>query len=166
MGIRETLNKNPSIVTGVTIGIIVIAIGFIIWQLATSGAPNMANAKSFYTIDDGATRFSDYSSKLPPFDYKGQQAVRVYVYQCADKKPFIAYMERYTPEAKAVLEKAKADPANINTDAVDEAMNNGIEIKKPGGEKWVRRESPEGQKLTSEIKCPDGTLNNIEPVIP
>ena len=110
VGIRESLNKNPSITTGVTIGIIVIALLAIVWQMWSS-RPNINNIKSFYTVDDGKTWFEDQATKNPPFDYKGSPAYRAYVFKCGDSgKPFVAYMERFTPDALKKLEAAAANP--------------------------------------------------------
>ena len=56
MGIRESLNKNPAITTGATIGIIVIALIFILYQIfGGDGAPKPIT-EMYYTVDDGATR--------------------------------------------------------------------------------------------------------------
>jgi len=41
-----------------------------------------------------------------------------------------------------------------------------MEIKKPGGAKWVLRTTADGDKMQSDIKCPDGSTTNIQPVIP
>ena len=81
MGIRETLNKNPSITTGVTIGIIVVALVAIIYQ-AMGNRPNLTPPRLYYTTDDGKNWFDEEASKIPPFDHKGAQAVRVYVFKC------------------------------------------------------------------------------------
>ena len=89
MGIRETLNKNPGITTGATAGIILLAVGFIIYQLSGGGTPSVAT-KAYFTIDDGKTWFSDDINKVPPFDKDGKQAVKAYVYECPGGKPFVS----------------------------------------------------------------------------
>ena len=166
MGIRETLNKNPSITTGVTIGIIVVALLAIVWQMWSS-RPNIGNLKSFYTVDDGKTWFEDAATKNPPFDYKGQPAVRAYVFKCGDNgQAFVAYMERFTPDALKKLEAATANPAQTDPMAMENLYTTGMEIKKPGGAKWVLRTTADGDKMQSDIKCPDGSTTNIQPVIP
>ena len=43
MGIRQTLNENPTITTGVTAGVIVLALIFIVWQ-AIGGRPRAERA--------------------------------------------------------------------------------------------------------------------------
>jgi len=166
VGIRESLNKNPSITTGVTIGIIVIALLAIVWQMWSS-RPNINNIKSFYTVDDGKTWFEDQATKNPPFDYKGSPAYRAYVFKCGDSgKPFVAYMERFTPDALKKLEAAAANPTTSDPMAMENLYTTGMEIKKPGGPKWVLRTTAEGDKVQSDLKCPDGSTTNIQPVIP
>jgi hypothetical protein len=166
VGIRETLNKNPSITTGVTIGIIVIAIAAIVWQMM-SGRPNINNIQSFYTVDDGATWFADKAIKNPPFDHDGQQAVRCYVFKCGDKgKEFVGYMERFTSDALKKMEDAKAHPDNSDPMLMEDLYTTGMEVKRPGNGKWVLRTNPEADRIQSEVKCPDGSTENILPVIP
>ncbi len=170
MGIREQLNQNPAITTGVTIGIIVIALGFIVWQLfGGSGGPSPVT-EMYYTVDDGQTRFADDATKVAPFDHDGKEAVRCYVFKCSDGKEFVAYMERMTKDAKAKYEaavKAQQNP-NENGQAMMEAEMlaiEGTEVKKPGESKWVRRNSPEGERVTI-INCPDGNNAALEIVLP
>jgi hypothetical protein len=175
VGIRETLNKNPAITTGGTIGIIVIALGFIVWQLM--GESQQTTDKMYFTVDDGKTLFSDSAQKNPPFDKDGKQAVKAYVFTCDDEKTqFVAYLERLTPEAKAQLEKAMkempvpdpkagpgATPANFG---MLEAINmEGTEVKKPGDAKWVKRASMDAEKVMT-ISCPDGKAENLAIVLP
>ncbi len=160
MGIRETLNKNPSITTGVTIGIILVAIGAIVWQMM-SGRPTVGNYKSYFTVDDGKSWFEDAATKNPPFDHNGQPAYRCFVFKCGENgTPFVAYMERFTPE---VLKKLEAANPSQN-DPMD--VESGMELKKPGDPKWVVRSTLQGEKIANEIKCPDGSSTNIQPVSP
>jgi hypothetical protein len=94
VGIRESLNQNPGITTGVTAGIIIIALGFIIWQSTRSDRPSLPT-KMYYTDDDGATKFSDDITKVPPFDHKGKPAVRARVFTCdGGKNQFVADLDR------------------------------------------------------------------------
>jgi hypothetical protein len=71
--------------------------------------------KAYYTVDDGQTWFADAMppEKLPPFTLDGKEAVRAHVYQYGDRgKPFVLYLEKYTPEARNRLANFYADPAN------------------------------------------------------
>ena len=168
MGIRETLNKNPGITTGATAGIIVIALIFIFWQLRGGGTPSIAT-EAFYTIDDGATWFADDINKLAPFDKDGKKAYRVYVYRCGGGKPFVSHLERYTENAKKAIEAARAKGGGIEDPTIYENISmTGMEVKDPGtGDKgWVKQGQAEQAAKITEPKCPDGTINGLEPVVP
>src|SRR5690554_2534860 len=54
VGIRETLNQNPGITTGVTAGIIVLALIFIVISMFSSNRPPRYD-NYYFTVDDGAT---------------------------------------------------------------------------------------------------------------
>ena len=171
MGIRETLNKNPAITTGATIGIIVLAFVFIIWEVvgSGSGSPRIPT-KAYYTVDDGATYFADDINLLAPFDHDGKKAVKCNVFKCASGKPFVAYLEKYSDEARAAIEKARAKTSNGAPDpmAIDQAMMGGLLVKAPltGDKGWLRQDMKGAEKVT-EIKCPDGgSLETLEPVLP
>src|SRR5215210_5554852 len=85
VGIRETINKNPTQTAAITAGIIVLALILIIWQ-ACSGGGSGTIGKSYYTIDDGKTYFVDASNKIPPFMHEGKEAVRAHVFTCDNGK--------------------------------------------------------------------------------
>jgi hypothetical protein len=169
MGIREKLNDNPGVTTGVTAAIVVIAVAFIIWQLLPS-RPSIAT-KDYYTVDDGATYFKDDIKKVPPFVYEGKEAVRVRVFRCAKGGPFVGYLEKYTPTAKKQLEAAQnPPPSGPNGPApgfnpmMESEMMNGRLVKKPGDKKWVSQQDPAYQQVV-DVKCPDGSTD-IELVTP
>lgn len=167
MGIRETLNQNPGITTGVTAGIIVLALVVIVWQLAGSGGPSIPT-KAYYTVDDGATWFADDINKIPPFDHNGKPAYRVHLFRCGGGDPFVTHLERYTPAAQKRLEQARAAGPEADPSVYEEVAMSGIEVKKPGtGDKgWVRQSNYEAASEIMSPICPDGTTNEIEPVYP
>jgi hypothetical protein len=166
VGIRETLNKNPSITTGVTIGIIVVALVAIIYQAFFYGRPDLSPPRSFYSIDDGKTWFDDDANKIPPFAHEGGQAVRVFVFKCGEKgAPFVGYMERFTPEAAKKMTELSKTGSPDDPMAIEQLQMTGVEIKKPGDPKWHLRNTPAAEKLM-DVKCPDGTVNGLEPVSP
>jgi hypothetical protein len=167
VGIRETLNRNPGITTGVTAGIIVIALIIIGWQLTSSGGPKIPS-EAYYTIDDGATWFADDIQKIPPFDKDGKPAYRAHVFKCSDGKEFVSHLERYTPEAKKKLEEARAKGDQADPAVYEEVTITGIEVKKPGtGDTgWVKQSDYEKAAKIASPVCPDGTTNGIEPVYP
>lgn len=168
MGIRETLNKNPGITTGATAGIIILAVGFILWQSGMFGDSSGIATEAYYTVDDGATWFEDDINKVPPFDKGGKQAVRAYVYECPGGKPFVSHLERYTPAGKKAMEAAqKANDPN-NPVVMEDVMMTGLEVKEAGtGDKgWVQQGAGAAAAKIMELKCPDGKVDGIMPVVP
>jgi hypothetical protein len=167
VGIRETLNKNPGITTGATAAIILLAVGFIIYQLTGGGTPGIAT-EAFYTIDDGATWFEDDINKIPPFDKDGKQAVKAYVYECPGTDPFVAYLERYTPEAKKALEAAAKSNDPNNPVIMEDVQMTGLEVKKPktGDKGWVKQSNSAASSKIMDLKCPDGKVEGLAPVMP
>ncbi len=169
MGIREKLNDNPGITTGVTAAIIIIALGLIIWQATGNSGPSIPT-KAYYSIDDGATYFADDINLIPPFEKDGKPAYLAMVFQCDGGKPFVSYLQRYTKDAKAKLEAAKNKPPAEGGDMMiyEEVRMNGTEVKKPGtGDTgWVKQADYQRSSEITSPKCPDGTTNNLEPVYP
>ena len=174
MGIREKLNENPAITTGATIGIIVIALIFIGVQLFSSSNTGQIQTEAYYTTDDSSPEkalgamFADSIDKLPPFQKDGKDAYRVYVFTCdGGKTKFISHLQRYTKEAQTKIAAAMADKSKpMDPGVMEMTQMTGIEVKKPGPGPWVKQADYEKARLVTEVKCPDGTLNNIESVLP
>jgi hypothetical protein len=193
MGIRETLNQNPQIATAGTIGIIVVALSIICYQLVCTGGGAVQSGvnKLYFTSDDGATWFADDASKLPPFDKDGKQAVRSYVFTCdGGRTKFVGYLERYSPAAAEQIKKLRDQSAAAPSGApsggpsgggpggggpgneafaarmsLQSAMQSGIEVKRPGDKDWRSISHPEAQQKTMAVNCPDGK-GTLEPVYP
>ena len=174
MGIRDVLQRKKNLTLAMAIGLLVLGVGAIIWQLMASHSDTRRQVPNdFFTIDDGQTWFRDKATNLPPFDRDGKQAVKAWVYQCGGKQ-FVGYLERYTPEARQVL-AAKPPPAPTPTPggakgktpeaavrasaspaAAMNASMNGKEYKRPGEKEWTR--ITERRKIAEMmfVKCPDG----------
>jgi len=168
VGIRETLNKNPGLTTGATVGIILLALVFIIFQIRGGGTPDIAT-EAYYTIDDGKTWFADDINKVPPFQKDGKDAYRVYVYKCADGKEFVSHLERYTPEGKKAMEAAQKSTDGGNPVIMEDVMMNGMEVKDPGTDPvkgWVKQSDANRAGKIMELKCADGNNAGIVPVVP
>jgi hypothetical protein len=163
VGIRETLNKNPIITTGATVGVILLALGVIVWEVMPSHGPR-APTKAFYSVDDGATYFPDDINKIPPIDHEGKAdaAVRCYVYSCSGKGKFVAYLEKYTKKMRDKMLQARSSP-NGPMDGTDTDL--GRLVKRPGDSKWTPAESVAGQQIT-DVKCPDNSGAIVTPEFP
>jgi hypothetical protein len=151
VGIRETLNQNPAITTVATIIIILATLGLIVYQTWDFGGPSYAPpTQAWFTVDDGKTWFADDISKLPPWDYQGRPAHRVFVYTCDDRTTtFAAYLMRYTPEAKQKLTQG-----NTSDPMMQQLLNGpGVEVKPPlTGEKgWLKRSDPAAAALLQPL---------------
>ena len=143
MGIRETLNQNPRLTTGLTIGIIVIVLGFLAWQIwggTPTGGSGGTASKRWFSDDDGKTYFADDYKKVGPIQHNGKEAVEAVVYKC-DGKAFVNHLIRYTPEGKKKMEgilngKGPADPSVVG------GIDTDIEVKSPGDKEWIKATSP------------------------
>lgn len=170
MGIREKLNDNPAITTGITAAIIVIALIVIVWQLVSSNRGPTIPTQNWYTSDDGATYVADDIKLIPPFEKDGKTWVRAVVFKCKDGKPFVSHLERYTPKAKAALEdsRAKAEKGEMVSPDFDQVQMTGLEVKKPGtpDNAWVNSMNYEKAAEITRVTCPDGTTEGLEPVMP
>ena len=167
MSLREKLNENPSIITIATLGIIVIAIGLITWQVIQGRHP--PPIKVYFTTDDGASFFEGDDASLPPFPHDGKTAYRAYVFTCdGGKTRFVAYIERFTSEARKRIEALRKNPDSAApTD--DDPQVSGAQVKLPRTRNdeslWIKRDSPEGEALLTNLKCPSGD-ETPEPVEP
>src|SRR3954453_6450060 len=121
------MNRNPKIVTIVTILIIVVALAFLFWPArSASGGGNPGDV--FFSNDDGKSTFTaDPRKNVPPFQKDGKETVLAHVFQCADGKKFVGYLERYTPDAKKKVEAANAATGD-RTKSPDPTVMDDIDV--------------------------------------
>lgn len=168
MGIRESMNQNPKIVTGVTVAIIVLALLYIFLSNRSGGISGSGGrVEAYFSNDDGKNYFADDVRNIAPYQKDGKEAVRAYVFKCPDGKTFVGHLERYTADAKKKLEAAKAasgDASKMGDPTIMETIQmNGVEVKAPGQPTWFKQSDPRvGAILTP--KCPGG--GPPEPVLP
>jgi hypothetical protein len=167
VGIREKINDNPAITSGVVAVVIILAIILIVWN-SMGGGPG-GSGKAFFTIDDGKTWFADDAAKIPPFMHDGKEAVRVFVFTCDEgKTKWAGYLQKYTPEAKKLLE-VPPDQSLPPTGNVDEVLMKGTLFKKVGApeNQWVSQTQPHILERVQRLECPGGgDLKNLRPVDP
>jgi len=126
-GVRGWLNKHPGVAIGAVAALLVIILAFWLWP--------EPKPQSYYTTDDGKTWFTA-DRVVPPFDKGGQEAVQAVMFSCDGGAPFVGYLRRYPPDAKARLEAHMSDPKN------QFAMPpGGEEVKRPGDKEWVSSNS-------------------------
>ena len=168
MGLRETMNENPRITTGITVAIIVVVLAWILWPSgggASGGGGGGVVTQAFFTVDDGKTYFPDEATKVAPFKKDGKDAVRAIVYKCGGKT-FVNHMERYTPDVHQKLTAiyAKGGPEVNDPTIIEMLREGGLEVKSPGAGNWVKISDPKAQEILKP-KCPDGTAD-LELVTP
>lgn len=174
MGIRESLNKNPTVVTAATALIIVVAVVFIILQLAGGGGGSQTTGtpeQAWYTVDDGETWFADDAKKIPPFQHEGKEAVRIYLYTCDNgKTPFPGLLERFTPAGKKkqeeLLARIESGQPGAEMAFIEDSAYNEKEVKKPRSPnaRWIRIDRVPAEMM--QVTCPDGSLENLQLYLP
>ncbi len=139
MGIREKINEKPA-VAGTVVGVVIVLA--IVWIYFQNRSPNTGPAAAaeaaFYSEDDGQTYFAGEYANLGK-DFKGpngKEAVRAYVFRYGREKPFVGYLEKFTPAGKQIVSKFYADPANAKLPPPPEAVLEVL-VKKPGEKNWV-----------------------------
>lgn len=164
MGIREKLNENPVITGAVTGAVILAALIWILYDQFPTSASSITTA--FYTVDDGQTWFADDAYRVTPFDYNGQPAVKAYVFKCSDGGEFVGFLERFTEEGRKQVQKMLDEGVapEYATAEIDYAV--AIEVKRPGQSEWVKPENNQKYEEITEVKCPDGSFENLRPVHP
>jgi hypothetical protein len=160
MGLREKITQNSRVGTTAAAALILVAITITALQMRSVSLPP-GPTQAFFTVDDGKTWFADDVATLPPFDKDGKQAVRAYVYRCADGTQFVNYLERYTPHAKQALENAGTPSpdhkAPGNLAAIQNAYTGGREVKRPGDKKWIDAGDFRAAAQIMAVKCPNGS---------
>ncbi len=153
MGIRENLNRNPGLVTGATVAIVVIVLVLIFWQSRTKTiAPP---TKAYFTIDDGQSVFEDDMQKSAPFEHNGAQAVQAHMFSCNNgRTKFVGFLEKLPDKlpqpaggGRGGAQRSGHDP-RLFAALVKPAMNKDA--------KWVSKLGPEGAAIIASVRCPEG----------
>jgi hypothetical protein len=156
VGIRETMNKKPALTSGVVIGVIVLALAWMVYWYSPKSTVK-PNVSLYFTDDDGKTFYADAMSNLPPYQHNGKEAVLAHVYQIGSNPPFIAYLEKLTPDMQAIL----STPSHPDVDS-----DTGTLVKRPGDADWELVTDSEGREIRRDIKPPAGQTGAPMPVIP
>jgi len=167
MNVRETIGDKPRIGIFAAGGLLLIGIVVICLNLRSHPSIAAAPSQFYFTVDDGKTWFEDAATNIPPFDKDGQQAVRAHVYRCHDGTKFVAYLERFTPDAKRLLENP-AGGGSADLAATQAAYVGGKELKRPGDKVWISStDALTVAKVMVLVKCPDGSdITDAAPLDP
>lgn len=168
MGIRESLNENPKIVTGVTIALVVIILAWLLWPGGDggSGPGSSGTSQVFYSDDDGKTWFPDDLTKVPPFDRGGKQAVRARVYRAGGKE-FVSHLERYTPAGQKKMAELMTKGRGMRDPTLfEQVQHDGMEIKAPGDKEWTKMSNMAAAQKIITPKPPAGASGELEEIHP
>jgi hypothetical protein len=161
MSVRDFVNKHNTVFV-LVVAALVLTVGVVLFFLrGGTEAGTGAASQLFFTVDDGKNWFRDDARKIPPFNKDGKEAFRAHVYQCSDGKQFVAYVERFTPAAKAALEAGNA--SNGLPGLPSPNVSAGVEVKRPGQAEWVKRTDRRALAIMTP-QCPKG--GNVELVFP
>lgn len=182
MRLRDSMNNNSALVTVLAIVILIVSLGFIIYQARPNRyAPRVVDVY-YYDLGSGQI-FLGKSDKVSPIDAPSgpgssgePNGVRAYVFSCTncddESSRFIGWLEKYTPEAKQAMLNPPAPDTSGNAAAgpdPTEIWEKGHLIaayKANAGElKWVVNNSDAGFRIMQslETKCPGGQPNPCFP---
>ena len=137
------------------------AIALVVSMRSASG-PSASVPQYYYTNDDGKTYFRDSAERITPFDHDGKPAVRAHVFKAKDGHIFVAWMERNTEKAAAVLRRLRPEgkPPVPASQADIAAMAQGGEYRKVADPKWVPGDGSAMlvSRMLQEIKGQDGLI--------
>ena len=152
MGLRESINRHPSIAV-VPATVAVAAAGLMYFLTVRAGTAHASSGiKSFYTIDDGKTWFKDEMAQAFPFDHHGKLAYRVQVFRCGNGKPFAGYLESYPEDVKSQIESAGTDWNARFT--VMQSASDRLLVKRPGDATWISLRHNDYMTITRPV-CGD-----------
>jgi hypothetical protein len=154
---REWLNKNRNVTIAGAGALVAAAVALVVVQVMAARrgiATRLPDA--FYTTDDGATYFVANMENVPPYEHQGKQAVRAHVFEYKGKS-FVGYLERYTVEGRKAMMEKRSNPAT---------QLYHREVKKPGEAKWVNVSDTAAAAKIVDVRAPDGSDGEPEPLGP
>lgn len=142
MGLMDTLRK-PAV--GGPVAGLVLVIAIVLGVMNSGDDPMPTRAGDYYFDIETSKVFVADASQLPPIAAPSGagNGMKAYVFSCSDcgdaSSHFVAYIEKYSEEAKAVMgDREKLD-----------IVDKGHQLRAGDGGEWVLASSEEGQKLIS-----------------
>ncbi|MEX0655472.1 MAG: hypothetical protein WD534_09635 [Phycisphaeraceae bacterium] len=175
MNVREWLNNNSAVVTIVAVLVLCFALAFIIWNNSGSGRPGPIDV---YFVDLNTNEvFVGKSDQIPPIAAPSDSGddtngVRAHIYACGDCPSdlagrsadelidgdvFIAYLERYTDEAREII---TGDVTPENESDYYSATEMGQLVRAVDGSNWVSINDQGGYELMSRTgnRCGEDSM--------
>ncbi len=165
--IRQWINQNPKIVTGITAVLLLLFLVIVVCQFLPGKPVQYEGPKKawFYDLNTGEL-FTAKSKLLPPTKAPSgplpdgtPAGVRAYVFYSnapndTDTEPFVGFLETLSPQAK----QSKAS-LNSKTHSAKQWAK-GRSFRRPDEDKWFPADSDQGRSIFNEFFVPG---NNREP---
>lgn len=148
MSLRDQINANQNIVVIVAVVVTVVAVTFIVMR--GRGPSYEGSGDAWYMDTETGEVFRASATLYPPIKSENDnEAIRVHYYtctkgDCGEDKRFIAYYDKYTPEAKEKLEAAKeerGEPSEMMEMELMEAEETG-RLFSMDGKQWIPQNDP------------------------
>lgn len=151
----------------VCVGAVVVLGALLIWHCQSGGPPPVLAGDAFFSGDDGKTFFIDSSERIPPFQHKGTDAVGARVFVGAPGgKPFVGYLERFSPAGQARAEELQAErAAGKGQPGADPVLMANMELKRPGEAEWIKASDPRAVAIR-KVMSPDDPKRPAMPMSP
>lgn len=177
MAVSAWINRNPSLASVMAVGLLVLALGLIVWQVLGEDADTTVEA--YYLDLEAGELFLSSANELPPIETPtgGGRGVRAHVYACGEcpaglegataeeieaRGAFVAWLERYTDEAKQTIERLGGRDSESplppeQEQQLYEAQDRGLVVGEATGDRWVQLESDAGRRLMDgpQQRCDD-----------
>jgi len=165
----ELAAKHRSTVTVVAMLLLMTSVFMIVRRIG-SGGPKVAvfgGQSYFYDLSD-QTLFADDNAYISPFTTpSGSEAVRAVVYACGDcsveTDRRVAYLSRYTEDARRRLEKAGN---NVTAQLMDDVSLHGRQVALPAksgdGPQWIDMSQPAAMRIVEYFRSTCGTAPATE----
>jgi hypothetical protein len=182
--VREWLNKNSAVVTIAAVVLLILSLAFIIMNISGPPRPRERVIPVYFYDLNTNQLFVGQSDQVPPIYAPSQpdkqgipKGVRAFVYSCGEcddeSERFIAYLEMYTPEAKAARERMQRivrgeeqPPGDMGEGSAEAAEMQMYEMWEQGrlmrllnDDNWVPAMSEEAMQMLQHLErmC-DGTV--------
>ncbi|MDP6152609.1 MAG: hypothetical protein QF785_04470 [Phycisphaeraceae bacterium] len=177
--LRDWINQNSSVVTVSSIAILIICLGILFKQFVSPHGPRGPRITSVWYYDlNTKTIFASGSTATPPIvtdsgplsEDMAEAGVRAYIFSCGEcpddltgkaaeelesDDAFIGWLEKYSPEAKAEMEKPLKDRDKAVPPVAFEFLmiwEEGHYIQEVGDEQWYLAMSAEGIETMHSLR--------------
>ncbi len=165
--LRDTINRNSAVVSIVAVVVIIVVVALSIRKFMGGGAASGVASTEYFWDTSNHTLHVRSAAHYPPLIGSTGKPTMVLAYyytctNCGDKK--IVYLMKYSPQAKAALEKMKqggppGQQGGMGPMAYMAIMQqpDSMLVRSPAkGSPWVPENSQAGIQVTTPPACPGG----------